>query len=204
MVPLWQRSHRPLTKIPHCIGLGSRQESYVSSISYTGRPQRPQPPVRGIAAAFLLALAMTGCARIGLPIDGAEAGVDPVQTGSLVSAKVADKSIRAIGWRCVRPSARYRPVPPRGPASTGERPHQLHGNGCDADPGRDARRKPLPGLRRHDQRPPRHTALPGPRLPECRWLGPLQGRPRRGRGSLGHRLIKRIQILAEASLTRAR
>ena len=73
----------------------------MSRISYTVRPERSQPPVRCLVAAFLLALAMTGCARIGLPVDGAEAGVDPVHTGSLVSAKAAD-SIDPRDWTAVR------------------------------------------------------------------------------------------------------
>ena len=87
----------------------------MSCISYIGRPERPQLSVRGITAAFLLALALTGCARMGLPVEGAEAGVDPVHTGSLVSAKVADR-IDPRDWVSVRQTLGQ--IPARAAAGT--------------------------------------------------------------------------------------
>jgi surface antigen len=73
----------------------------VFRVSYTGQPQCRQPPVLSIAAAFLLALSITGCARVGLPFSEASAGRAPVRGASLVSATISDR-VDPTDWLTVR------------------------------------------------------------------------------------------------------
>lgn len=70
-------------------------------VSYTGRAGRRQSPVMAIAAALSLALSIAGCARLGIPFNEAADGIDPIQTGSLVSAKVSDR-VDPRDWSTVR------------------------------------------------------------------------------------------------------
>jgi surface antigen len=73
----------------------------VLRVSYTGLAGRRQLPVVRLAAAFLLALSIAGCARFGLPFNEATEGIDPIQTGSLVKATVSDR-VDPSDWLTVR------------------------------------------------------------------------------------------------------
>jgi surface antigen len=73
----------------------------VLRLSYTGRAGRRQSPAIAIAAAFTAILASAGCARLGLPMNEAADGIDPIQTASLVSATVNDR-VDPSDWSAVR------------------------------------------------------------------------------------------------------
>ena len=60
-------------------------------VSYTGRAGRRQSPVMRIAAGLVLTLTIAGCARLGLPMNEAAEGIDPMHTASLVKATVSDR-----------------------------------------------------------------------------------------------------------------
>jgi surface antigen len=81
----------------------------VLRVSYTGRPDRRQPPVMRLAAFALLALSITGCARLGLPFNEAAAGNEPVRGAALVSATVSDR-VDPTDWLTVRQTLGRIPV----------------------------------------------------------------------------------------------
>ena len=85
-------------------------------VSYTGRPERRQPPVKHIAAALLLAVSITGCARIGLPFNEAAAGREPVRRAALISATVSDR-VDPTDWLTVRQTIGRIPAKTAGPVS---------------------------------------------------------------------------------------
>ena len=74
--------------------------------SYTGRPDRRQPPVSPLAAVVLLAFSLAGCAGLGLPFNEAAAGGgEPVHHPSLVSTKIdakANDQVDPTDWMAVR------------------------------------------------------------------------------------------------------
>jgi hypothetical protein len=79
----------------------------VLRVSYTGRPDRRQPPVSLLAAIVLLAFSLAGCAGLGLPFNEAAAGSaeQPVRHPSLVSTKInarASDQVDPTDWLAVR------------------------------------------------------------------------------------------------------
>ena len=75
-------------------------------VSYTGRPDRRQPPVSSLAAIVLLAFSLAGCAGLGLPFhEAAAGGGEPARHPSLVSTRInatASDQVDPTDWMAVR------------------------------------------------------------------------------------------------------
>src|SRR5437016_12901108 len=68
-----------------------------------------------IAAGLVLTLTIAGCARLGLPMNEAAEGIDPMHTASLVKATVSDR-VDPSDWSAVRQTLGQ--ISPRAEAGT--------------------------------------------------------------------------------------